>query len=206
MTEDTDFALVRRCQSDEPEVFEPAFGELYEKYADRVFNTSFRVVSNAADAADVTQEVFLTIFKKIAEFQFSSRLFTWIYRITVNLSIDRRRRGQSMPTVLVESGVESGVLNSLPDERIGSPEDWADQQFLSEKVQASINRLSPKLRATVTLRYIEGLSYGDIAEVMECSIGTVKSRLNRAHGNLEELLQPVVDVLAGRDEDERSKQ
>ena len=76
----------------------------------------------------------------------------------------------------------------------------ASSRRQSAKVQASIDRLSPKLRATVTLRYLEGLSYGDIAEVMECSIGTVKSRLNRAHGNLEEFLKPVVDVLSGRDE------
>ncbi|MFG0319653.1 MAG: RNA polymerase sigma factor [Planctomycetota bacterium JB042] len=193
--------MVRRCQSSEPEIYEPAFGELYSSYSDRVFNTSFRVVGNAADAADVTQDVFLTVFRKIGEFQFSSRFFTWIYRITVNLSIDRRRRGQSAPGLVLEGGGEANVLNSLPDEEAASPDAWADREFLEGKVQKSIERLSPKLRAIVVLRYIEGLAYGEIAEVMGCSIGTVKSRLNRAHKNLEVFLGPVVEAMSGEDEE-----
>lgn len=201
MIEDTEFDLVRRCQSSEPEIYEPAFGELYSSYSDRVFNTSFRVVGNAADAADVTQDVFLTVFRKIGEFQFSSRFFTWIYRITVNLSIDRRRRGQSAPGLVLEGGGEANVLNSLPDEEAASPDAWADREFLEGKVQKSIERLSPKLRAIVVLRYIEGLAYGEIAEVMGCSIGTVKSRLNRAHKNLEVFLGPVVEAMSGEDEE-----
>ncbi len=201
MIEDTEFDLVRRCQSSEPEIYEPAFGELYSSYSDRVFNTSFRVVGNAADAADVTQDVFLTVFRKIGEFQFSSRFFTWIYRITVNLSIDRRRRGQSAPGLVLEGGGEASVLNSLPDEEAASPDAWADREFLEGKVQKSIERLSPKLRAIVVLRYIEGLAYGEIAEVMDCSIGTVKSRLNRAHKNLEVFLGPVVEAMSGDDEE-----
>lgn len=200
MIEDTEFDLVRRCQSREPGIYEPAFGELYASYADRVFNTSFRVVGNAADAADVTQDVFLTVFRKIGEFQFSSRFFTWIYRITVNLSIDRRRRGQSSPVVVEGSG-EGSVLASLPDAEAAAPDAWADREFVERKVQQSIDRLSPKLRAIVVLRYIEGLAYGEIAEVMDCSIGTVKSRLNRAHKNLEVLLGPVVEAMAGEDDE-----
>lgn len=197
MIEDNEFDLVRRCQSSEPDVYEPAFGELYGAYSDRVFNTSFRVVGNAADAADVTQDVFLTVFRKIGEFQFSSRFFTWIYRITVNLSIDRRRRSQSSPTVLLEGGGDSGVLNTLPDEDAVSPDAWADREFVERNVQRSIARLSPKLQAIVVLRYLEGLTYGEIAETMDCSIGTVKSRLNRAHRNLEVFLGPVVEEMAG---------
>lgn len=199
MTEDIDFAIVRRCQDSDPDVYEPAFHELYDLYRDRVFNTAYRVVGNAADAADVCQEVFLTVFRKMGEFQFSSRFFTWLYRITVNLSIDRKRRVQTAPSLVQEGGAEPTVLNAVPDNTIHSPDAWADSEFVERKVQNSINRLSPKLRAIVVLRYIEGLSYGDIAEVMTCSIGTVKSRLNRAHRNLEVFLKPVVESLAGRE-------
>ncbi len=198
MTEDTDFELVRRCQSDDPDAHEPAFRELFERYRDRVYNTAFRVVGNASDAADVSQEVFLTIFRKIAEFQFNSRFFTWLYRITVNLSIDRRRRLAALPPTVGESGSE-GLLAGIEDTVESETQDLADLEFIERRVQQSISRLSPKLRAIVVLRYIEGLAYGDIAEVMNCSIGTVKSRLNRAHRNLEVILKPLVEELAGRE-------
>lgn len=196
MTEDHDLELVRRCQSDDPDVHEPAFRDLYELYRDRVYNTAFRVVGNASDAADVSQEVFLTIFRKIGEFQFSSRFFTWLYRITVNLSIDRKRRIRSAPQAVGEGAGHGPNLAALEDEGTPAPDAWADAEFLEQKVQRSINRLSPKLRAIVVLRYIEGLAYADIAKVMSCSIGTVKSRLNRAHRNLESLLRPVIETMA----------
>lgn len=199
MSDDNDFSIVRRCQSADADEHEPAFRELYELYKDRVYNTAFRVVGNASDAADVCQDVFLTVFRKIGEFQFSSRFFTWIYRITVNLSIDRKRRERG-GAAAVESDGESVDLLSVADASTTAPESWADVEFVEQRVQHSIQRLSPKLRAIVVLRYIEDLSYGDIADVMNCSIGTVKSRLNRAHRNLEVFLKPVVEAIEGREE------
>jgi RNA polymerase sigma-70 factor (ECF subfamily) len=198
MAGDADFDLVRRCQSPDPDTYEPAFRQLYDQYKDRVFNTAYRVVGNASDAAEVAQDVFLTIFRKIGEFQFGSRFFTWLYRITVNLSIDRKRRVALAPSTLEDGDLERDVLAALPDESPGAPDVFADKEFVEGRVQASIGRLSPKLRAIVVLRYIDGMSYQDIAEILQCSIGTVKSRLNRAHRNLEALLRPLVEQLAGR--------
>jgi RNA polymerase sigma-70 factor, ECF subfamily len=198
MSDDNEFDLVRRCQSSEPAEFEKAFRELVAHYQDRVFNTALRVLGNTADAADVAQEVFLTVYRKLGEFQFNSRLFTWIYRITVNLSIDRRRRDHSAPPMISEAG---GVaLDSVADEGILNADAFANVEFVERKVQTAISRLSPKLRAIVVLRYIEGLSYEEVAEALECSVGTVKSRLNRAHSSLEALLKPALDVLVGKEE------
>ncbi|MBK6941460.1 MAG: sigma-70 family RNA polymerase sigma factor [Planctomycetes bacterium] len=200
MNDDSDFELVRRCQSADPEVYEAAFRELYERYQERIFNTALRVVGNGTDAADVAQEVFLTVFRKIGEFQFNSRFFTWLYRITVNLSIDRKRRINAAPPVVGEHDGEGLTLATLPDREPNKSDAYAQNEFVERRVQASIGRLSPKLRAIVVLRYVEGLAYGDIAEILSCSIGTVKSRLNRAHRNLEQLLRPIVEELAGRGE------
>lgn len=193
----SDHDLAARCQSGDVVLAESAFLELYDRYQARVFNTAFRVMGNAADAADVVQDVFLIIYRKIAAFQSESRLFTWIYRITVNLSIDRkRRRGSAGLPILADSGAD-GVLSTVADSNTQTPEEAADQQFVGERVQRSIDRLSPKLRAIVVLRYIEDLSYGDIAEILDCSVGTVKSRLNRAHRSLQELLRPTVEAMLG---------
>ncbi|MFH0946565.1 MAG: sigma-70 family RNA polymerase sigma factor [Planctomycetota bacterium] len=201
MMEDDDFELVRRCQSRDPDVYEAAFRELYERYQDRVYNTAYRVLGSAGDAADVSQEVFLTIFRKIGEFQFSSRFFTWIYRITVNLSIDRRRRVNSAPHMVGDGATAGRALAVLEDGSENPPDAWADAEFLESRVQLAIMRLSPKLQATVVLRYIEDLPYSEIGDVMNCSIGTVKSRLNRAHRNLEQSLRPVIDEMAAGGEE-----
>ena len=201
MIEDDDFELVRRCQSGDSEVHEVAFRDLYERFQDRVYNTAFRVVGNGSDAADVSQEVFLTIFRKIGEFQFNSRFFTWLYRITVNLSIDRRRRINSAPRLVGDGATSGRALAMIEDESEARPDAWADAEFVEDRVQRCIGRLSPKLQATVVLRYLEGLSYGEIAESMDCSIGTVKSRLNRAHRNLEVFLKPVIEALAAGGEE-----
>jgi RNA polymerase sigma-70 factor (ECF subfamily) len=190
MAKDPDFDLIRRCQSPDPEVFEPAFDELFNTYKDRIYNTAVRVVGNAEDALDVTQEVFVTVFRKIHDFQFGSRFFTWLYRIVINLAIDNRRRTQSGPTLFSQGGMrESGEPEVADgDDALGK---WTEDDHLEKKVQRALNRLSPKLRAIVVLRYIDGLAYHEIAETLECSLGTVKSRLNRAHLSLQEFLQPI---------------
>ena len=201
MLEDDDFELVRRCQSAEPAVYEDAFRELYERYQDRVYNTAYRVVGSVGDAADVSQEVFLTIFRKIGEFRFSSRFFTWIYRITVNLSIDRRRRVSSAPRMVGDGATSGRALAVLEAGGKSTPDARADAEFLESRVQNAIMRLSPKLQATVVLRYLEDLPYSEISDVMNCSIGTVKSRLNRAHRNLEQSLKPMIDEMAAGGEE-----
>ncbi|MFO0982268.1 MAG: sigma-70 family RNA polymerase sigma factor [Planctomycetota bacterium] len=190
MARDPDFDLIKRCQSDDPDVFELAFDEIFSLYKDRVYNTAYRVVGNAEDALDVSQEVFVTVFRKIHEFQFGSRFFTWLYRIVINLAIDHRRRLQIGPALFSQAPVEEAAEKEVADQG-DALNKWAEDDHLERKVQLALGRLSPKLRAIVVLRYFQGLAYHEIAETLGCSLGTVKSRLNRAHLSLQEFLQPI---------------
>jgi RNA polymerase sigma factor (sigma-70 family) len=87
-----------------------------------------------------------------------------------------------------------GALAEVPDTKSITTEDLAKKEFLESKIQNALLRLSPNLRLVTVLRYIEGLSYAEIADTLECSIGTIKSRLNRAHKNLEALLKSAIDI------------
>jgi len=158
-----------------------AMGILYERFRERVFNVSLRIVGTPEDAADVLQDVFVLLFRKVHRFQSKSVFASWVYRITVNVSLDRLRKKRRAPTP-TDSDV---VLNPMPPaEDLSLPERGASQRFLREHVQEALGRLSERLRIVVVLRYLEGLAYADIAEVLDCSVGTVKSRLNRAHAAL----------------------
>lgn len=193
MNTDPDLELVKQCLSKDPTVYEGAFKRIYEKYGDRAYNISYRILGNAEDALDVTQDAFVILFKKIEKFKQNSRFFTWFYRIVVNLSIDRKRKLASIPSTMdTDSG--KGSLSEVPDSRADAIEELEQEEHLEKKIQASFMKLSPNLRTVTVLRYIEGLSYLEIAETLECSIGTVKSRLNRAHKTLESILKPMLDL------------
>lgn len=200
MPMDPDRELVLSCQAIAPSGLEGGFRELYEQYKDRVYNVCYRITGNPADALDAAQETFGILFRKIGEFRFESRFSSWVYRIAVNASIDlKRRQGARMQTSLdaVRSGSGLGMDGSasadLSDERNQGPEGEAAQCELQVEVQAAISRLSTKMRQITVLRYMEGLSYEQISEVLRISLGTVKSRLARAHQALDRELTPVLD-------------
>jgi RNA polymerase sigma-70 factor (ECF subfamily) len=196
MSIDPDIELVRQCQSKDPAEYERAFYEVYSKYGERAYNISYRILGNADDALDVTQDAFLTLFKKIRDFRSDSRFFTWFYRIVVNLSIDKRRKRGSIQ--LVSHDEQDGAISDLPDEKSDNIEKLAWNEFLETHIQASLMKLNHNLRAVTVLRYIEGLSYAEISETMDCSMGTVKSRLNRAHKMLENNLKPLIEKVMVR--------
>jgi RNA polymerase sigma-70 factor (ECF subfamily) len=162
-----------------------ALGILYERFRDRVYNTALRIVADRDDAADVMQEVFILLFRNIRRFRARANFASWVYRITVNASLDHLRRRRRTPT----PGVPALLLDApseTPD--LSAPECNLAQLDLSEHVQDAMSRLSDRLRIVVVLRYLEGLSYADIAEILDVSLGTVKSRLNRAHTALRDEL------------------
>jgi RNA polymerase sigma-70 factor, ECF subfamily len=194
---DPDRALVEACQSSGTHGLEGAFRELYEQYKDRVYNVCYRITSNTSDALDASQETFGIIFRKIDEFRFESKFSSWVYRIAVNASIDLKRRSNARYTSSLETAEETGTRESvqanLRDERVEAPMAAASRHELENEVQAAISRLSPKMRAITVLRYVENQSYEEIAETLQISIGTVKSRLSRAHEALDRELTPVLD-------------
>ena len=197
MRTDPDRDLVLACQETRPSGFEGAFRELYDLYKDRVYNVCYRITGNPADALDASQETFGILFRKIGAFRFESRFSSWVYRIAVNASIDLKRRASVKRPRSLDSmqaaGRDDEHALELRDERLEAPASAASRHELEAEIQRAITRLSPKMRAITVLRYLESLSYEEIAEALGISLGTVKSRLSRAHDALDRELTPVLD-------------
>jgi RNA polymerase sigma-70 factor (ECF subfamily) len=192
MLDDPDHDLVAACQDLTSDSFESAFEAIYHRYKDQVFNIAYRITGNTADAMDVAQETFSLLLRKIDGFHFSARFSSWLYRIVVNLSIDTRRRERAKPEMRQGRPASDIDEIELEDPHAIQPDDRMEASEEADAVQRAISRLSPKLRAIVVLRYLQGLSYEELAETIEISIGTVKSRLARAHIALERALEPLL--------------
>lgn len=197
---DPDLELVRELESDDPERRRRALGRLYERHHRRVFNVAWRVLGDWGQAQDVTQDVFLHLAERISSFRGEAGLTSWIYRITVNRAIDARRRERRRPAWRMgDAPLEEVVRRPRGDAQPGhDPGVGLDQDERERRIQDALARLSPKLRAIVVLRYIEGLTYEQLAEVLGCARGTVKSRLNRAHAALQEALEEEGEPEEGR--------
>jgi RNA polymerase sigma-70 factor, ECF subfamily len=198
MNRDPDFDLVQACQGTDSQGLEGPFRELYDLYKDRVYNVCYRITGNATDALDASQETFGILFRKLRDFRFQSKFSSWVYRVAVNAAIDMKRRSQtrrmtSLEALQERSGTGRSTRFDPRDEEIEMPISAAARHELEEQIQLTILRLSPKLRAITVLRYVENLSYDQIAETLQISLGTVKSRLARAHDVLDRELTPVLD-------------
>lgn len=201
MSPDPDAKLIQACQQAPMTGLDGPFRELYELYKDRVYNVCYRITGNPSDALDAAQETFGILFRKIREFRFESKFSSWTYRIAVNASIDLRRRARARKLVSLDtlqdvresSGPRAAGRFDPTDEKVEMPIHAASRHELEREVQRAILSLSPKLRTITVLRYIESLSYEQIAETLQISLGTVKSRLARAHDMLDRELTPVLD-------------
>lgn len=181
--------LVDRCKSGD----RTAFDELISAHQDRVLNTSFRLMGNYEEALDLTQEVFLNCFRKIASFKGDSALSTWLYRITVNTAKNRWKYQQSRGlhrTTSLDAPMDADDeerVKQFPDAQPTPRKVATDREamgFLEEHLQ----RLGEEHREVLVLRYIEELSYEEIAEILKLSLGTVKSRIHRARAELKEIM------------------
>lgn len=190
---DPDQELVEACQKAEGEEFEEAYRRLFDLYQDRVYTICLRVTGNGEDALDAAQETMLTLVRRIRDFAFRSRFSSWVYRIAVNAAIDIRRRRTDAKRGNVRTSVgtaegELGMESASSDPETTNPVVAAVRTEEQAFVQEALAHLNPKFSALLVLRYIQGLSYEEIAEVQEVNLGTVKSRLNRAHTALREHL------------------
>ena len=187
MSREEDYDLVRQLLARDPRVRESAFDVLFRKYDNRVFNIACRVLGDRDLAADVTQETFITILKKAGKFDFRAAFSSWMYRITVNRCIDvRRKRSRRNPLSLGDPEVTDWAEGAARNgNREDGPEEAARRKELQAAVGKAVSGLNPRLSSVVVLRYTEGLGYEEIAEILQVPLGTVKSRLNRAHTALE---------------------
>lgn len=189
---DPDLALVERCCDPDSDAFEAAFEALYRRYRDRVYSLAYRVTGNATDAMDVVQEAFSLLFRKISEFRGEALFSTWLFRIVVNCAIDSRRQQRS--GILGRTGsLEAGNIREPSERDAGGPPEVAESHELGDHLHRSILRLSPKLRVILVLRYLEQQSYEQLAATLEMSMGTVKSRLARAHLALQKVLKGTLE-------------
>jgi RNA polymerase sigma-70 factor (ECF subfamily) len=183
-----DLELVERCQNGDVD----AFRLLVERYQERIFNVACSIVGDTESARDVAQEAFIRAYKALPKFRGTSGFYTWLYRITVNVSLNtaqkekKRHDSTSLDNLLESTHMSPEALfeNNTPDSDF-------ERVQLRETIQSVINTLSPDHRAVIVLKDIEGLSQEEIADILECSVGTVKSRLSRARNHLKEQLRPI---------------
>jgi RNA polymerase sigma-70 factor (ECF subfamily) len=177
-----DLELARRSQAGDTE----AFDELVTKYRTKIFAIVCRMVRNEDEAWDLAQEAFLKAWKSIHRFECRSSFYTWLYRITVNLTIYSLRR---------KDGHEEVELNEAIPSSLPSPSVNYQGTQIREQLNEALARLSLEQRAVVVLKEVEGLQYQEIAEILDLSIGTVMSRLFYARKRLQFMLRPVYSEL-----------
>ncbi len=184
----SDRMLVRRAKAGEI----GAFDILVEKYQNRILHLITRYVSDRSAVHDVAQETFIKAWQGIRRFRGESQFYTWLFRIAVNtaknyLTASRRRSEQPLPQ---ESDDEQAAVD-LPSEA-GTPEQEAHAGEIEAAVNQAISELSEELRVAITLRELEGMSYDEIAYIMKCPVGTVRSRIFRAREAIDEKLEPLL--------------
>ena len=170
--------VIEACRQGDRE----AFRQLFETYKDRVYSIALYFFGgDEATAGDVTQQVFLKLFSRIGQFQGEAEFTTWLYRLATNACIDEQRKRRRL--FQLEDGAETHVVSTrkTQDERV-------ERREVAECVKEAVAQLKPKLRAAILLKYFEELSYEEIASALQCSKGTVASRLNRGHKALAQKL------------------
>ena len=164
-----------------------SFEIIFQAYADYVFTIVLRIVQSREDAEDITQEVFLVIYRKLKTFRFRSGFRTWVYRVAVNLAINRAKKLSKTQNRLVTGNdvIASMQSKSAADENV-------EKEHAEGILNALLIKLTPEQRTCIVLRNIEGLSYNEISQVLRISINAVRSRLKRAREKLMTLRKEVV--------------
>ncbi|MBI5420566.1 MAG: sigma-70 family RNA polymerase sigma factor [Deltaproteobacteria bacterium] len=167
-----------------------AFRELMERYRNRAFNVALGIIGDPDDALDVVQDAFVKAYYNLKDFRFGANFYTWFYRLLVNQAIDRWRKKSKSPTVALDEKWLTEEV-SQPESVIypRTPEELAQNRQLSEAISCAIAALPEHHRAVIILREVEGLAYEEIAGVLQCSVGTVMSRLHYARAKLKEVLK-----------------
>jgi RNA polymerase sigma-70 factor (ECF subfamily) len=168
-----------------------AFSEFVNTYKERLFSVVYNIVLNSSDASDITQDVFIKAYNSINAFKSNSSPFTWLYRIAVNMSLSFLRKHKKHSFVSIEQLDESGI--SPEQLRLIPTTDGSDQSTalkeLQKKLNEALQKLSNKHRVVITLFEIEGMSHEQVAKILGCSAGTVRSRLHYAKQQLQGYLR-----------------
>jgi RNA polymerase sigma-70 factor (ECF subfamily) len=193
---EVDRQLVERAQRGDKR----AFGLLVEKYQRKLGRLLARFIRDPAEVEDVTQEAFIKAYRALPAFRGDSAFYTWLYRIGINTAKNYLMAlGRRAPTSTeVEAEEAEGLEDGEQLRDINTPESVLLSAEIARTVNATIEELPEELRTAIQLREIEGMSYEDIARIMECPIGTVRSRIFRAREAIAERLRPLLDT--GKDQ------
>ncbi len=186
-----DQALVERVQKGD----KSAFDLLVRKYQHKIVSVVTRYVSDWSEAQDVSQEAFIRAYRAIGAFRGDSAFYTWIYKIAINTAKNHlvsKGRRPPIGDIAIEDAVQLDGASQLRDR--ATPERELLRQEIEQTVFATVEELPEELRTAITLREVDGLSYEEIAEAMNCPIGTVRSRIFRAREAIDERLRPLLSA------------
>ena len=185
-----DEQLVERVQRGDKN----AFNLLVRKYQHKVVNLVARYVNNPGDVPDVAQEAFIKAYRALPTFRGESAFYTWLYRIAVNTAKNYlTSQGRRPPSSDVEADEAEYYGGGEALQEVATPENLALTDEIKRTVFAAIEALPEDLRTAITIREMEGLSYEEIAEIMDCPVGTVRSRIFRAREAIDKKLQPLIE-------------
>lgn len=189
---EVDQQLVERAQRGDKRAFEL----LVEKYQRKLARLVSRLVRDPGEVEDVTQEAFIKAYRALPSFRGDSAFYTWLYRIGINTAKNYLvATGRRAPTsTAVDAEEAEGLENGEPLRDINTPESLLLSKEIATTVNAAIESLPEELRSAIQLRELEGMSYEEIAKLMDCPIGTVRSRIFRAREAIAERLKPLLDT------------
>jgi RNA polymerase sigma-70 factor (ECF subfamily) len=183
---ENEILLIKRSQKGDINSFE----ELIKEYKKIAYNIALKMLKNKEDAEDVSQEALIKVYKSINRFNMDSSFKTWLYRIVVNTCLDHVRKNKENP-ISIDQPIRSGhdeFYMDVEDNR-PTPQEVLETKLTQKMVMDAVNELEDDFKSIIILRDINDLSYEEISEVLECNIGTVKSRISRGRQKLKEILE-----------------
>ncbi|MDD5759823.1 MAG: sigma-70 family RNA polymerase sigma factor [Desulfobulbaceae bacterium] len=168
-----------------------AYERLVRLYQDRVYSLCRHLLSNAHEAEDAAQDSFIKAYRNLSHFTPDASFYTWLYRITVNTCLDYKKRPFFSSLFMRSSDDEEFQAWELPDEL--SPERLYESKQMGQALQRALQKISPKFKVVIVLKEMEGLTYEEIAEVLDVSMGTVKSRISRAREELVVAMKKITE-------------
>ena len=165
-----------------------AFGQLVLRYQNRLYNTLVHVLGSADEAQDVAQDAFVHAFQKLKTFRGESKFYSWLFRIAMNAAVSRKRKAKRL-TVSIEAAREAAGLEPTDTHPATGPSHSIEQSERQALVREGLSQLSEEFRTVLVLKEMEGLKYDEIAELVDCPVGTVRSRIHRARVELRQKLE-----------------
>lgn len=184
----TDTELIADCLQGR----KAAFGELVNRYQDRLLGTLVTMLGSVEDARDVAQEAFVQAYQKLESFRGQSQFYSWLFRIALNSSVDHHRR-QRRPTMSIDAAREQTGAEPADDHPEISPAYGVERNERQKLVHLALSKLSADYRQVLVLKEMEDLKYEEIAELCKIPVGTVRSRIHRGRAELKEILEELLD-------------